>query len=220
VPRIESVEVRGVSRIWSGRTVLRGVSTRFEGGTITFIEGPNGAGKSTLLGVIGTTLMPTAGVVEYPPLGDELEAVRAELGWVAHESRAYRDLTARENVHLAAELRGLDVRAAFERLEGPLGLRGFAEQPVGTLSRGQRQRVALARALVHEPSVILLDEPLTGLDAESCERVASLFEGERARGAILIVVNHVAGFAERMNARRLRLEKGRIAEIANAAGSS
>jgi ABC-type multidrug transport system ATPase subunit len=216
VPKVESIEVRGVTRVFSGKTVLRGVSTRFDAGTITIIEGPNGAGKSTLLGVLGTTLAPTAGVVVYAPLGEEPEAVRAELGWVAHESRAYRDLTARENVRLSAELRGVDARAAFARLEEPLGLREFADQVFGTLSRGQRQRVALARALVHEPSVILLDEPLTGLDAESCERVAHLFEAERARGAILIVVNHVAGFAERMRARRLRLERGRITEVKHA----
>jgi len=210
VARVESIDVRGVTRIFNGRTVLRGVSTRFEAGTITFIEGANGAGKSTLLGILGTILAPTSGVVSYAPLGDDPEAVRAELGWVAHESRAYRDLTARENIHLAAELRGVDAAAAFARLSAPLGLRDFADQVFGTLSRGQRQRVALARALVHEPSVILLDEPLTGLDRESCERVAVLFEDERARGAIVIIVNHVEGFAERLSARRLRLEKGRL----------
>jgi heme exporter protein A len=210
VARVESIDVRGVTRIFSGRTVLRGVSTRFEAGTITFIEGANGAGKSTLLGILGTILAPTSGVVTYAPFGEDPEAVRAELGWVAHESRAYRDLTARENIHLAAALRGVDCATSFERLAAPLGLRDFADQAFGTLSRGQRQRVALARALVHEPSLILLDEPLTGLDAESCERVAVLFEAERARGAIVIIVNHVAGFAERMGARRLRLERGRL----------
>jgi len=220
LPKVESIEVRGVSRIFGGKTVLRGVSTRFAAGTITFIEGPNGAGKSTLLGILGTTLMPTAGVVMYAPIGDEPEAVRAELGWVAHDSRAYRDLTARENVRLAAELRGVDGAAAFARLDGPLGLRDFADQVFGTLSRGQRQRVAIARALVHDPSVILLDEPLTGLDVESCERVAQLFDAERERGAIVIVVNHVAGFAERMRARRLRLAPGRITEIEGESGAA
>jgi heme exporter protein A len=212
VPRIESIEVRAVSRVYGGKTVLRGVSTRFESGTVTFIEGANGAGKSTLLSVLGTTLQPTAGVVVYAPVGESLEAIRAELGWVAHESRAYRDLTARENVRLAAELHGVDFSSAFDRVAALLGLRDFADQVVATLSRGQRQRVALARALVHDPSVLLLDEPLTGLDKESCERVADLLVRERERGAIIVVVNHVDGFAERVGARRLRLERGRIAE--------
>lgn len=210
VARVTSVEVRGVTRVFRGRPVLRGASARFERGTITFIEGPNGAGKSTLLAIIGTGLEPSAGSVVYPPLGDSRRAIRAELGWLAHESRAYRDLTARENVALAARLHGVEPGAGFDRVADALGLRPFADQVFGTLSRGQRQRVALARAVVHQPSVLLLDEPLTGLDSESVERVASLLVRERERGSVVIVVSHVEGFPERVGGRRLRLEGGRL----------
>jgi heme exporter protein A len=210
VARVEAVEVRGVTRLFRGRPVLRAVSARFEQGTITFIEGPNGAGKSTLLAIMATGLEPSAGSVVYPPLGESRRAIRAELGWLAHESRAYRDLTARENVELAARLHGVDPEAGFVRVAEALGLRPFENQAFATLSRGQRQRVAIARVLVHQPSVLLLDEPLTGLDSESTERVRSLLVAERDRGSVVIVVSHVEGFPERVNGRRVRLEAGRL----------
>jgi heme exporter protein A len=190
--------------------VLRGVTTRFERGTVTFVEGPNGAGKSTLLGVVGTTLSPTSGTVRFEPLGDSLEAVRRELGWLSHEGRMYRELTGRENVELAARLQGESSVDAFSVVASRLGLEDFADQPVATLSRGQRQRVALARVLVHRPSLLLLDEPLTGLDAESAERLASVIGEERSNGTIVVVVSHTAGFPERVGGRRIRLERGRI----------
>jgi ABC-type multidrug transport system ATPase subunit len=210
VGRVDAIEVRGVSRVFRGRPVLRGVSARFERGSITFIEGPNGAGKSTLLAILAAGLAPTAGTVEYAPLGGSATVARREAGWLAHEPRAYRDLTARENVVLAARLRGADPDAAYSRVSSALALDAFADQAIGTLSRGQKQRVALGRVLVHSPSVLLLDEPLTGLDAESVRRCAELFGAERDRGTILVVVSHVEGFPERVGGARLRLENGRV----------
>jgi heme exporter protein A len=190
--------------------VLRGVTTRFERGTVTFVEGPNGAGKSTLLGVLGTALSPTSGTVRFEPIGDSVEDVRRELGWLSHEGRMYRELTGRENIELAARLQGVASTSAFAGVSSRLGLDDFADQPVATLSRGQRQRVALARALVHEPSLLLLDEPLTGLDVESADRLAKVISEERTRGSIVIVVSHTTGFPERIGGRRIRLERGRI----------
>jgi heme exporter protein A len=207
---IQAVEVRGVTHVFRGRPVLKSVSARFEAGSITFIEGPNGAGKSTLLAIMATGLPPSSGSVAYPPLGEARESIRAELGWLAHESRVYKDLTARENVELAARLRGVDPAAGFARVADGLGLREFPDQVFATLSRGQRQRVALARVLVHQPSLLLLDEPLTGLDVESTECVASLLIAERERGSIVVVVSHAEGFPERVNGRRIRLESGRL----------
>lgn len=210
MPRIEAVDVRGVSRAFGGRPVLRGVTTRFERGTVTFVEGPNGAGKSTLLGVIGTTLVPTSGSVRYEPVGDSVAEVRRELGWLSHDGRIYRELTGRENIELTARLHGEDPKEAFNAVGRRLGVDEFADQPVATLSRGQRQRVALARVLVHRPSLLLLDEPLTGLDVDSANRLATVIAEERSSGTIVVVVSHTEGFPERVGGRRLRLERGRI----------
>jgi heme exporter protein A len=210
VPRIEWIDVRGVTRVFAGRAVLRGVTARFERGTITFVEGPNGAGKSTLLAVLGAAVRPTSGTVTYGALGASPALAREALGWLAHEPRTYRELSGRENVELAARLHGVDPERAWTRAVDSLGVGDFGAQAVATLSRGQKQRIALARALVHEPSALLLDEPLTGLDAESVERVAALLSAERDRGAVVIVVSHVVGFPERIGGRRLRLERGRV----------
>ena len=210
MPKIEAIDVRAVTRVFGGRPVLKGVTTRFERGTVTVVEGPNGAGKSTLLAVIGGLLAPTAGLVDYRPFGPAPDLIRGELGFLGHDGRVYRELSGRENIELAARLHGVDVGTAYDRIAERLALSDFAHQPVSTLSRGQRQRVALARALVHAPSLILLDEPLTGLDAETATRVAELLVAERALGHICIVVSHTDGFVERVGARRIRIERGRV----------
>lgn len=207
---VERINLRAVTCVLGGRTVLKRINVEFEAGTISFVEGPNGAGKSSLLGVIGGGLRPIAGEVSYWPAPGSIECLREELGWLGHESRVYRDLTSRENVELAARLSGVDPEAGWARVSERLGVGAVAEQPVATLSRGQRQRVALARALVHEPSVVLLDEPVTGLDADGVQCVERLLVEEKRRGAIVIVVNHSPGAAERVGARRIRLEAGRL----------
>jgi heme exporter protein A len=191
---------------------LRGVTARFEAGTITMLEGPNGAGKSTLLSVIGTVLRPTSGSVWYEPFGEEVDVARAHIGWVAHESHCYRELTGRQNVALAARLYGVDAKEAWDRVCERVGAHAFGDRSVATLSRGQKQRIALARALVHQPSVLLLDEPYSGLDAASAERLERVLMEERDRGALVVVVSHSRGLGERVGGRRLRLEQGRVAK--------
>ena len=215
---IEKIEVCDVSRRFGSTLALRRVSTHFERGAVTFIEGPNGAGKSTLLAVIGTALKPTAGFVNYLPYGPDPASARPHLGWVAHESRAYRELSGKSNVEFAARLYGDDDGDAWARVCSRVGAESFADQPVGTLSRGQRQRIALARALVHRPSALLLDEPLTGLDAASTERVESILREEAAAGAIVIVVSHSEALVERVGGRRIEIVGGRIVRD-RAAGS-
>jgi len=207
---IERIEVRGLTRLFGSTPALRAVNADFEAGSMTFLEGPNGAGKSTLLAVIGTVLTPTSGSVVYQPIGTELERVRPHIGWVAHESLCYRELTARQNVELAARVYGVEVDGAWARVAPRVGALALADRRVGTLSRGQRQRVALARALVHAPGLILLDEPWSGLDRASAEHLQKALLEERERGALVIVVNHADGLAERMGARCLRLENGRV----------
>ena len=93
---------------------------------------------------------------------------------------------------------------------GRVGAEVFADRPVGTLSRGQRQRIAIARALVHDPGVLLLDEPWTGLDVASVDRLETVIREEVARGSLVVAVTHGAGTAERLGARRLRIEGGRV----------
>jgi heme exporter protein A len=210
VSGIQRIEVRGVTRSFGATLALRGIDVTFESGTISLLEGPNGAGKSTLLSIIGTVIRPGAGSVWYEPVGDDPDAVRRHLGWVAHESHCYRELGARANVLLAARLHGADTSEAWRKVADRFDIGHLADRPVGTLSRGQKQRVALARALAHDPTVLLLDEPWTGLDQKSTALLEQALVEERDRGALIIVVSHGEGIAERIGARRVRIENGRI----------
>ena len=210
MPRIERIVVEGVTRTFGAVAALRGVDAELRAGELVALEGPNGAGKSTLLAVLATVIRPTFGRVSYDPVGDDVDQVRPELGWVAHESLLYRELSGRENVEFAARLYGVDDASGIERAWKRVEAGAFIDRRVGTLSRGQRQRVALARALVHSPSVLLLDEPWTGLDAASAALLERELMTERERGTLVVVVTHAADQAERIGARRLRLEAGRV----------
>jgi len=211
-PRLERVVGTGLIKTYGRTAALRGVNVTLRTGCLTLIEGANGSGKSTLLGVLGTVIKPTSGVVEYEPLGDDMNEVRAEIGWLSHDTLCYPDLSGRKNLELAARLVGLDVKAAWERVAERFELGAFAERPVRTYSRGQRQRIALARALVHEPSLLLLDEPTTGLDKAGVARLLVVVEEEVLRGAAVVLVSHEPELFRERAADRLVLERGRVIE--------
>jgi ABC-type multidrug transport system ATPase subunit len=206
---IRRVVARGVSRIYGSTIALRGVDATFGAGEVVTLEGPNGSGKTTLLGIIGTAIRPSAGEVSYEPTGS-LEDLRRQIGWVSHETLAYPDLSAKENVILAASLYGVDPEPAWEGVASRFGLEPFAHVPVRQHSRGQRQRVALARALVHDPSMLLLDEPTAGLDADGVERLLAVIREEAGRSRIVVMVTHDTAIAASIATRRIRLERGKI----------
>lgn len=199
-----------MTKVYGAVRALVGVSARFEAGEVTVVRGENGSGKSTLLSLLGTLTRPTSGEVKHGAIGADREAVRASLGWVGHESLAYPDLTGRENIELAARLHRIDPAEAFSRVSERFDLGGFAERQVRTYSRGQRQRIALARALVHMPRLLLLDEPTTGLDARSTERLREVVRDEAQRGAVVVVVTHDAGFADSVAGAQIELARGRV----------
>ncbi|HKQ70193.1 MAG TPA: ABC transporter ATP-binding protein [Polyangiaceae bacterium] len=209
---IERVVVKGVTKSFGTIVALRGVDAIFSAGEIVSLEGHNGSGKSTLLGILGTVIQPTGGTVRYglPENDPSTARIRSEIGWVSHESHCYPDLSPAANVRLAASLYGVDADAAWRRAAARFGMDAFAAAPVRQLSRGQRQRVALARAVVHEPSLLLLDEPTTGLDPEGTDRLLGAVKEEAARGCIVIFVTHDGPIAARVATRRLWMERGRL----------
>ncbi len=197
-----------VSKAFGAVRALNGVSLSLAGGKVFVVSGPNGSGKSTLLSILGTLAGPTTGTVDFGDLGQDRARLRATLGWLGHDSFCYGDLTGRENLELAARLHGRDPAGAFARADERFRL-PFADRAVRTLSRGQRQRIALARALVAEPSLLLLDEPTTGLDAASVERLASTMKEETARGALVVLVTHDATFGRAAGDEHVELDRGR-----------
>lgn len=208
---IERVVARGIVKAYGSTMALRGVDATIDPSQVTLIEGANGSGKSTLLGILGTVIRPSAGKVSYEPLGDDPAQVRAAIGWVSHETLAYPDLSGRQNVELVARLHGLDAADAWARAEERFELGAFARRPVRTCSRGQRQRVALARALIHEPSLVLLDEPTAGLDRGGVKRLVGVIGEEVARGAAVAVVSHEPEVFRELARARIVLERGRVA---------
>jgi heme exporter protein A len=204
------VRLSHISKSFGNVRAVVDVTLEVEPGAIVVIEGPNGSGKSTLLGILGTLIRPTSGKIDYGKLGRTRDDVRSRLGWLGHDTLCYPDLTGRENVELAARLAGADVAAAWKRSAERFSLGEFSSRPMRTASRGQRQRIALARALVHQPDLLLLDEPSTGLDKASVERVETVLSEEVARGAAVVVITHDAKMAQTLKTKRYQMDRGRL----------
>ncbi len=209
----ERVQVENVTKVYGATRALSGVSLAFDAGTVTTLEGPNGAGKTTLLGILATLARPTTGTVKYGELDAraDVDLIRPAIGLVAHEALVYPDLSARESLRLFGKLYEIDHRE--ERVSRALqegGLTEVADRPARTFSRGQLQRLALARAQLHAPKLMLFDEPTTGLDVASTERVIAAIETARARKKIVVVITHDRAVAERVATRRVTIERGRI----------
>jgi heme exporter protein A len=177
-----------------GRTVaLDRLSLTLESGSATAVLGPNGAGKTTFMRLCATLLRPTSGSIRLFGLdaGAEGPTVRRRIGFLAHESLLYPDLTPTENLLFYARLfkHPTPARRAAELIE-QMGLTGWANRPVRTLSRGLLQRCALGRVFVHKPDLLFFDEPFTGLDTDAQESlIASLLDAHRA-GATLLMSTH------------------------------
>lgn len=187
-----AVEVSGVTRVFGRRRAVDAIDLTLSAGDCLALFGPNGAGKTTLLRLISGLLKPTKGTVRVggQSLRDNASA-RGLLGLISHQSMLYGALTSRENVEFAARLYGVvDARAAALRALERMRIADRAEAPVRSLSRGLQQRVSIARAIVHEPRVVLLDEPYTGLDAAGGAALTDMLSSLRAAGASLVLVTH------------------------------
>ena len=210
------IELKNVTKTFGPVRALVGVSATFRAGRVAIVLGPNGSGKSTLLSIVGTLARQTSGTVDHGALGRTRAHVRRALGWLGHDSLCYPELSGRENIELAARLHGRDPKEAFARAQERFRLDAFAERAVRTYSRGQRQRIALARALVHEPRLLLLDEPTTGLDQKATERLVDIVEEEAAAERVVVVVTHDRTFADRVGKDRIDLDRGRVVQRAEA----
>jgi heme exporter protein A len=212
------VSVRNISRHYGRRRALAGVSLDCAAGTITGLFGPNGAGKSTLLGVLSSLLKPGAGEVQYGTrAGAEWgDALRSRIGVLGHDLFLYGDLSARENLQFFGRLYGLsgtDLDTRVERALTRAALSARGNDRVSGFSRGMRQRLAVERALLHEPRLVLFDEPFTGLDDASVERLAERLRDLRASGAIVVMATHDLDIAETLIDDAVCLHGGRLIAI-------
>ncbi len=207
------VRVEGVSRRFGGLLALDGVSLEVRPGEVFGLLGPNGSGKTTLIRILTGVLPPSSGFAQVAGLdvGRRPEAVKAVIGYSTQEASVYRDLTVRENLEFRARLylEPKGVPYAVEATLQRFGLQDLAGQLAGALSGGWRQRLAIAQAVIHEPKVVFLDEPTTGLDPVSRRTIWDLIHQEAARDAVVFVTTHYMDEAERCH-RLALLYGGRI----------
>ena len=191
-PSAPAIQAASLAKHFGRRTAVAGVDLELAPGDCLALFGPNGAGKTTLLRLFAGLLKPTMGVARVQGVDVRRDAhARARVGLISHHSMLYAPLTAFENVVFAARLHGLgDPRAAASDALASMHVVDRAHVPVRVLSRGLQQRVSIARAIVHDPSVILLDEPYSGLDEAGAQALTVLLQRLRNSNATLVVVTH------------------------------
>lgn len=201
-----SVNLKEVTKLFGRFAALRGVSHDFRPGTLTVILGDNGAGKSTLLRIIAGLLKETSGSC----------AVTGRIGYMAHASMLYDELTGLENMRYFAALYGLKDDIRLRNLLTAVDLDPALTRSARDYSQGMRQRLSLVRAVVHDPQVLLLDEPFSNIDAESGQHIVKLLATWRDAGKTILLVTHQPALLERMADEFLTLRHGLVANISTA----
>lgn len=194
---MDILQLEGLGRNYGEREALAGVSLSLREGQTLVVFGPNGAGKTTLLRVLASLLRPHSGSLRVlgAALPSEAWAVRGRVGLLAHEPLLYRELTARENLRFHARLHGVSDERVDEVLEA-VAISGRGAEPLRTLSRGMVQRVAVARTVLHEPELLLLDEPYANLDPAAVELVRPLIGASSGRTRVICSHDPAGGLGE------------------------
>lgn len=221
-PALPAIETQGLTKHFGAVAALKRVDLRVSTGESVALFGPNGAGKTTLIRILTLGLKASSGAVRIAgldPRSDHL-GIRQRIGLISHQSLLYDQLTAAENLEFFARLYGVeDPRRRGAELLDTIGLGHRAADPVGMLSRGMQQRVSIARALVHDPPVVFLDEPFTGLDPHAAAMLRTTLDGLRTRGRTVLLVTHNLRQGLELSHRWLLLSRGRIIDQGESRGA-
>jgi len=209
------LELRGVIKRYTGIPVVDGVSFTAARGEVTGYLGPNGSGKSTTLKMITGLIEPSDGEILFDgvPIGRDRLAHKQRLGYVPEEPHLYPHLTGAEYLEMVGQLRGIPERLVDHKASGflrLLGLHGDRNVPISSYSKGMRQKILLAAALLHNPELILLDEPFSGLDVNSALVLRGLIHELAARGKVVLFSSHELDTVERVSSRVVILHKGKV----------
>lgn len=210
-----SLELRNVTKLYSGIPAVKEVSFIARAGEVTGYLGPNGSGKSTTLKMITGLIEPSAGQILFQgqPIERNRIAHRQRLGYVPEEPHIYPHLTGFEYLEMIGQLRALPERTLAPKIDGFLRLFSlYADRyvPISSYSKGMRQKVLLAAALLHNPEIILLDEPFSGLDVNSALVLRNLIGQLAARGKVVLFSSHELETVERVSSHIVILHKGRV----------
>lgn len=209
------LELRGVTKLYSGIPAVENVSFIARAGEVTGYLGPNGSGKSTTLKMITGLIEPTKGEILFngQPIGRDRIAYKQRLGYVPEEPQLYPHLTGAEYLEMVGQLRGLPDRLLKDKIDGFLRLFSLYEDryvQISSYSKGMRQKILLAAALLHNPDMILLDEPFSGLDVNSALVLRDLIRQLAARGKVVVFSSHELETVERVSQHIVILHKGRV----------
>lgn len=190
-----AVSIRKLSKVFGKKPVLKSLDLDLKKNEFAVIFGPNGAGKTTLLKLISTLMAPTEGSIFVSGfnVAEEPEKIRKEIGMLSHEPYLYGELTAKENLHFFGQMYGVRGQELEERVSALLenvGLKTKADERVSTFSRGMKQRLSIARTLIHRPSLLLLDEPYTGLDPGAVLVFENLLKSPEFLESTKLMVSH------------------------------
>ena len=220
-----AIEIKGLSKAFGRTAVLRGLDLEVPWGEVLTVLGPNGSGKTTLLNILATLTRPDAGSVRVAGADVVRLGPRARriTGVVTHEPMLYDQLTAHENLKFYARLFGLDrVEDRIASVAESLKVTARLGQRAGTLSHGMRKRLAIARALLHDPRVLLMDEPETGLDPSALEMLEAVISAPSHPGRAVVITTHNLERGVAFGHRLAILARGRIAhqEVLDSAAST
>lgn len=207
------IEVRNLTKSFGPRAALAGVDLRIEPGEFVTLVGPNGAGKTTLLRVLATLTRPTSGTVRIAGLDPVRRGaeIRRQIGFLSHRTLLYEDLTAEQNLHFYARMYDLgEGSTRIAHLLERVGLAARRHDLVRTFSRGMQQRLAVARAVLHQPQVLLLDEPYTGLDPNAAQVLTDLLAELAGEGCTVLLTTHNLGRGLAVGHRVVVLARGHL----------
>jgi ABC-2 type transport system ATP-binding protein len=210
------LEARGLTKYYSAITGVRDVNFRVKRGDVLGLLGPNGSGKSTTVGMVTGLLDPSGGTVtlDGDDTRDDLIAYKAQLGYVPEEAQLYTWMSGAEYLTFCARLRGLPARTITRRVNAMLaifGLQSDRDAPLTAYSKGMRQKILISAALLHDPSVIVFDEPCSGLDVGATLVLRSLVRQLAAEGRMVVYSSHVLEMVEQVCSEVLILHEGRVA---------
>jgi len=209
-----AIEVQGLTKSFGNHLALKGVELRVREGEFLTIFGPNGSGKTTLIKVLATIMKPSSGNVRVAgfDLRDSPVPIRRKIGVVSHQTFLYDDLTAFENLKFYGRMYDVpNLEARIHEVITKVGLASRLHHQVRTLSRGMQQRLSIARAVLHRPSIMLLDEPETGLDQYATARLREVLDTLSAENGTVIMTTHRLEYGLEMGDQVAILAGGRIA---------
>ena len=217
------IRIEGLKKSFGPRRALRGIDLNAEQGELVAILGPNGAGKTTLIRVLATLTKPSSGsaLVANFDVNKRPQEVRRRLGVMSHSTYLYETLTARENLHFFGKMYDVpDLASRIDELVNRAGLKWRADDLVRNFSRGMQQRLALARYILHQPSVLLLDEPYSGLDQNASEMLSQQIELLLDENRTVLLTTHDFDRALERKCKVAVLDRGKIVMEASSADLS